>query len=195
MTSEISIEEPLDATVVDLQQSDIKKTLFDKQRLKINLLTLSQKNFVATNSSKRPKPRMSIVNQLNKPSSWCSSKSENTGDPAQSTPNPSHLDQDHSSLSSSYSSQMQSSSIPPDYSDDLLYNNPFLKKLRTPSVVQKMHSSYYLSNAMSTDSLNMNVETFFPEDTATNSPSESFESKVIIFLTLLYPPILILTFN
>lgn len=181
MSSAESIGESLNATLVDLE-ADIKTS---KPRFKMSSLPLIKKCFVEKKSGKASKTnRTSIVNQLIEKSSWCLPKSDISSNQSQAQLLNSSikLQQTYLSLPNSNSTNFQSPSKSPDYSDDdYIYDNPFLKKLRTPSVVQKLHSSFYASNSSSVESLNTNFVSFFPEDTATNSTSVSLESHVTIF--------------
>lgn len=176
-----SIGESLNAAVGDLEM-DIKTS---KTRFKMSSLPLIKKCFVEKKSSKALKTNpISIANQLLEKSSWCHPKPDmsNNQSQAQILNSSTQLQQTYSSLPNSNYNNLKSLSKSPDYSDDdFLYDNPFLKKLKTPSVVQKIHSSFYGSNDPSEDSLNTNFVSFFPEDTVTNSPSVSLESQVHIF--------------
>lgn len=186
MSQDESIGESLNASMVDLEV-DIKPS---KSRFKMSSLPLIKKCFVEKQSSEALKTnRTSIVNQLIENSSWCLPKSDisNNQSLTETLNSSIKLQQTYSSLPNSNSSNFQLASRSPDYSDDdYLYDNPFLKKLRTPSVVQKLHSSYYASNGSSVNSLNTNFGSFFPEDTTTNSTSVSLESQVTIFPILAY---------
>jgi len=137
--------------------------------------------------------KSSTVNvQLNKQSSWCSSKLKISNEEPQSlhqsssihTPfnglpfdentHPTSFQSNQKPLSS-YSSSHYTSS------NDFYRNNPFVKRLKNPSVTQKYHPSYFDSNSSSTGSPNANFESFYPESsTTTDSFSENLESQVII---------------
>jgi len=77
----------------------------------------------------------------------------------------------------SYSSSQYTSS------DDFFNNNPFVNRLRNPTVAQKYGHSYFDSNSLSTESQNTNFDAFFPEcSTITDSFIDNFEFRVIIIL-------------
>ncbi|XP_003246208.1 uncharacterized protein LOC100569697 [Acyrthosiphon pisum] len=139
------------------------------------------------------KNNKSIVDimQSNKQSSWCSSKPKTSNEEPQSfhrssstrTPlnSPPIGESTHQTifqsnqkpLSSYYSSSQFTSS------DDFLNNNPFVNRLRNPSVAQKYGHSYFDTNGSSTDSRNANFDTFFPESSTTaDSFFDNLESRV-----------------
>jgi len=144
--------------------------------------------------NKHKKNNKSIVDmQSNKRQSWCSSKlkipieepqsfhrSSSTHTPLKSTSIDESTHQttfqpNQKPLTSHSSSQYTSS-------DDFLNNNPFVNRLRNPTVVQKYGHSYFDSNGSFTDSSqNANFDTFFPESSRTaDSFLDNLEPQVII---------------
>jgi len=145
--------------------------------------------------NKHKKNNKSIVGmQSNKQSSWCSSKlkisneeplsfhgSSSTRTLLNSPPigESTHqtIFQSNQKPLTSYNSSSQFTS-----SDDFLNNNPFVNRLRNPSVAQKYGHSYFDTIGSSADgSRNANFDTFFPgSSTTADSFFDNLESRVII---------------
>jgi len=154
--------------------------------------------------NKYNKNNKSIVDnmQSNKQSSWCSSKLKISNEEPRSFHRSSSTRTPLNSLSideSTHQTIFQSNQMPlASYSssqftssDDFLNNNPFVNRLRNPSVAQKYGHSYFDTNkGSSTDSSrNANFETFFPESSTTaDSFFDNLESRVIIlsFYVIVY---------
>jgi len=141
------------------------------------------------------------IMESNKQSSWCSSKIKISNEEHQSfhrssstltSLNSPPIDEstqqtisqsNQKSLTSYNNSSSQFTS-----SDDFLKNNPFVNRLRNPSVAQKYGHSYFDTNCSSTgSSRNANFDTFFPESSTTaDSFFDNLESRVIILSFYMY---------
>lgn len=193
-----SVNEELDDDEGDLLNDSDSSTSFANG---IHSPQWNRKGLIQKISNKLMKNSKSIVDgQLNKQSTWCSSKLKISNEEPQSfrrststyTPfdsssiyenSDSKIFQSNQKTSSSYSSSLYTNS------DDFFNNNPFFNKLRNPTVAQNYGHSYFDSNNSSTDSKNANFESFFPENSTTSdSFLDDLESQVsnyfIIFINL-----------
>jgi len=152
--------------------------------------------------NKHKKNNKSIVDimQSNKQSSWCSSKLEISNEEPQSFHrssstrtqlNSTHIGEStHQTIFQSNQKPLASYNFSSQFtsSDDFLNNNPFVNRLRNPSVVQKYGDSYFDTNSSYTgSSRNANFDTFFPESSTTaDSFFDNLESRVIILLFYMY---------
>lgn len=137
--------------------------------------------------------------QSNKQSSWCSSKLKISNEEPQlfhrlsssHTPlnSPPTNESTHQTIFQSNQMPLTSySSSPFTSSDDFLNNNPFVNRLRNPTITQTYGHSYFDTNGSSTDSnRNAKFDTFFPESSTTaDSFFDNLESRVIIFYRFIF---------
>jgi len=181
-----SVNEELDDDEGDLLNDSDSSTSFANV---IYSPQWNRKGLIKKIPNKLMKNSKSIVDvQLNKQSTWCSSKlkmsneepqpfrrSSSTHTPSICESSDSKIFQSNQNTSSSYSSSLYTNS------DDFFNNNPFFNKLRNPTVMQNYGHSYFDSNNSSIDSRNANFESFFPENSTTSdSFLDNLESQVII---------------
>jgi hypothetical protein len=153
----------------------------------------NRKSYIKKIPNKLVKNSKSIVDmQMNKQSSWCSSKLKISNEEPQSFHRSSsaHTPFDNPSIDESYhstsfqSNQKPSNSYPSSQytsSADFFNNNPFVNKLKNPTIPQKYGHSYFDSNSSSTNSSNANFELFFPESsTISDSFLGNSETQVIV---------------
>lgn len=161
----------------------------------------SNMKMIPNKQHKKNNKSIADIMESNKQSSWCSSKLKISNEEPRSfqrsssaltSLNSPPIDEStHQTISQSnqkpltsyYSSSSQVTS-----SDDFLKNNPFVNRLRNPSVSQEYGHSYFDTYCSSTDSSrNSNFDKFFPKSSTTaDSFFDNLESRVIILSFYMY---------